>query len=62
MHRCRWRKVFAIFFGDESGAAASEYAVSLAFIVAAVAAAASLFDLTAVFPAIVEKISALINQ
>lgn len=51
-----------MFLGNEAGAAASEYAVSLAFIVAAVAAAASLFDLTAVFPAIVEKISALINQ
>lgn len=62
MYRCRWRRVVAMFLDDETGAAASEYAVSLAFIIGAVAAAASLFDLTAVFPAIVEKISALINQ
>lgn len=62
MYRHKLVQVFAIFSRDESAAAASEYAVSLAFIIAAVAAAASQFDLTGVFPAIVGKIAALINQ
>lgn len=44
----------------EEGTAASEYAISLAFIAAAVAATVSHFDLTAVFPAIVAKIARLI--
>jgi len=46
---------------DDQGAAASEYAISLAFIAVAVAAAASLFNLTEIFPALVEKITGLIG-
>lgn len=45
----------------DHGAAASEYAVSLAFIAAAVAVAVSQFDLTLVFPALVAKITSLVN-
>jgi len=48
-------------WAEEHGAAASEYAISLAFIAVAVAAAASQFDLTAVFPAVVAKVASLIG-
>lgn len=43
------------------GAAASEYAISLAFIAAAIALALSLFDLKEIFPALVSKIAGLIE-
>lgn len=46
---------------DENGAAASEYAIALAFIAVAIAAAASLFDLTAVFPAVVAKVTGFVK-
>ncbi|MGE5472154.1 MAG: hypothetical protein ACM3X0_15255 [Bacteroidota bacterium] len=45
----------------DHGAAASEYAISLALIAAAVALAISQFDLTQVFPALVAKITSLVN-
>lgn len=49
------------FWRREGGAAASEYAISLSLIAAAIAIAVSQFDLTAIFPALVGKIAALIN-
>jgi Flp pilus assembly pilin Flp len=46
---------------EEDGAAASEYAVLVAFIVAAVAAAVALFDLEDIFGTVSGKVITLIN-
>lgn len=56
-----WPKRYAGVPPRQDGAAASEYAISLAFIVVAIALAASQFDLTEVFPALAAKISGLIK-
>lgn len=56
-----WPKRCAGFPPRQDGAAASEYAISLAFIAVAVAFAASQFDLTAIFPAVVAKVAGLIK-
>lgn len=45
----------------ETGAAASEYAIALAFIAVAVAAATALFDLTPAFAALSAKVVALVS-
>jgi Flp pilus assembly pilin Flp len=45
---------------EEDGAAASEYAVLVAFIVAAVAAAVALFDLGGIFGDVSQKVKDLI--
>lgn len=45
---------------DESGAAASEYAIVVAFVAAAIALAASQFDLRDAYKAITDKIMALL--
>lgn len=46
---------------DDRGAAASEYAISLAFIALAVAAAASQFNLTEAYSAVVSTVSGLVS-
>lgn len=46
---------------EEDGAAASEYAVLVAFIIAAVAAAVAAFDLEDIFSTVSGKVITLIN-
>lgn len=46
---------------DEDGAAASEYAVLVALIVVAVAAAVALFDLDTVFQTVSDKVVQCVN-
>lgn len=47
---------------EEDGAAASEYAVLVAFIVAAVAAAVALFDLDGIFGTVSGKVIDKVNS
>lgn len=47
---------------EEDGAAASEYAVLVAAIIVAVAAAVSLFDLGGIFTTVSNKVKACIND
>lgn len=61
MPRSIKRKSVFAFPPGEKGAAASEYAVSLAFIIVVIAVAVSQFDLVAVFPALVLKMAALVK-
>ncbi|GAA4411566.1 Flp family type IVb pilin [Quisquiliibacterium transsilvanicum] len=46
---------------EEDGAAAAEYAILVAFIAAAVAAAVALFDLNGIFTTVGNKVKGLIN-
>lgn len=46
---------------EEEGAAAAEYAILVAFIAAAVAAAVALFDLNGIFTTVGNKVKDLIN-
>lgn len=50
------------FIREEDGAAAAEYAVLVAFIVAAVAAAVALFDLDTIFQTVSNNVLGWINQ
>jgi len=47
---------------EDDGAAASEYAILVAFIAAAVAAAVALFNLNDIFGTVANKVKALINS
>lgn len=49
------------FAQEEDGAAASEYAVLVALIVVAVAAAVALFDLGDIFTTVSNKVKACVN-
>lgn len=49
------------FMREEDGAAASEYAILVAFIAAAVALAVAKFDLGGIFEAVGTKVQNLIN-
>lgn len=47
---------------EEDGAAAAEYAILVAFVGAAVAAAVSLFDLGGIYTTVSTKVSTLVNS
>lgn len=56
------RSLTARLVREEEGAAASEYAILVAFIAAAVAAAVALFNLGGIFSTVSAKVIALINS
>jgi Flp pilus assembly pilin Flp len=55
------QETFRRLVNEEDGAAASEYAILVAFIAAAVAAAVILFDLGGIFRGLGTRVQALIN-
>jgi Flp pilus assembly pilin Flp len=50
------------FLNDESGASASEYAVLVALVVVAVAAAVATFDLDGIYTTVSTKVKACVNS
>lgn len=50
------------FVREEDGAAASEYAILVAFIAAAVAAAVILFDLNTIFQTVGDRVEGWVNS
>jgi len=56
------KNMFVRLVREEEGAAAAEYAILVAFIAAAVAAAVALFDLQTIFQTVSTKVIGWINS